>query len=131
MARRKARAPLWVQWLIVWIVVSGLGSTGLMYLRSRGIVSDGAFQPVASLVCQPGERLRTAYGTRDERVDDRGRNDPRSSRALTYAALDAAVCVGADGTGTDVRGRFTAVVIGLGGLAGGALVGLLFLSQRR
>lgn len=131
MARRKGRAPLWVQWLIVWIVVSGLGSTGLMYLRSRGVVGDGAFQPIVPFVCGPGARLETAYGSRDERVDNRGRSDPTSGRTLTYAALDEAVCVAPEGTRTDARGRFTAVMIGLGAVAGGALVGLLFVSQRR
>lgn len=131
MARRKARAPRWVQWLIVWIVVSGLGAAGLMYLRARGAIGDQAFQPVGSLVCGPGERLQTSYGTRDERVDRLGRNDPTSSRTLSYAALDAAVCARPDGTGTDVRGRFTAAVLGVSGLAGAVLVGLLFVSQRR
>lgn len=131
MARSKGRAPLWVQWLIVWIVMSGLASTGLMYLRSRGVVGDGVFQPVVPLVCGEGARLETAYGTRDERVDNRGRSDPTSSRTLTYAALDDAACVAPDGTRTDAKGRLTAVMIGLGGAAGAALVGLLFVSQRR
>lgn len=131
MARRKGRAPLWVQWLIVWIVVSGLGSTGLMYLRSRGVFGDALFRPVVPLVCAPGARLETAYGTRDERVDRLGRSDPTSSRALTYAALDEATCVAADGTRTDAKGRLTAVMLGTGALGGGILVGLLFVAQRR
>lgn len=131
MARRRGRAPRWVQWLIVWIVVSGLGSSGLMYLRARGVVDDRVFQPVLPLVCGQGARLDTAYGTRDERVDDRGRNDPASSRALSYAALDEATCVAPDGTRVDAKGRLTAVILGLGALGGGVLVGLLFVAQRR
>ncbi len=62
MARRKRRAPVWLQYLIVWIVVSGLGAAGLMFLRSRGVVSDAIFQPLAPVLCDAGSRLETAYG---------------------------------------------------------------------
>lgn len=131
MARRRGQAPLWVQWLIVWAVVSGLSAAGLMYLRSRGLVGDALFQPLAPVLCPQGGRIDTAYGTRTEHVDDLGRSDPTSSRSLTYAALDAATCVSADGQRTDVTGRLTAAVIGLGGVAGATVVGLLALLRRR
>lgn len=131
MARRRGRAPLWVQWFIVWAVVSGLSAAGLMYLRSRGSVGDAVFQPLASVLCPPGARIETAYGTSTEHVDDLGRSDPTSSRTLNYAALDTASCVSAQGTRTDVKGRLTAATIVIGGVAGTALVGLLAALRRR
>lgn len=131
MARRKKRVPVWVQLFVVWIVISGLTSTGVMYLRARGTIGDAVFAPIAPLVCGAGDELETAYGTSDERVNNRGRSDPTSSRTLTYATLDAAACVSSTGERSAVTGRFTIVMLGLGGLFGGAVVGALALSMRR
>lgn len=131
MARRKARAPRWVQWLIVWIVVSGLGASGVMFLRSRDVFDDAAFQPLAPLVCGPGARLETAYSSRLNVVNNRGQSTPNAGRQQVSTGLDSALCVAPDGTRRDARFRFTAAVIALGGLGGAALVGLLRLLQRR
>jgi hypothetical protein len=131
MARRKGRAPLWVQWLIVWIVVSGLGVSGALFLRSRDVFGDAAFQPLAPLVCGPDARLETAYSSRTSLVNNRGQSTPNAGRQQVSTGLDSAACIAPDGTRDEARVRFTAVVLGLGGLAGAAFVGLLMLLPHR
>jgi hypothetical protein len=131
MARRTRGAPVWVQWLIVWVVVSGLGASAMMFLRSRDVFDDAAFQPLAPLVCGPGARLETAYSSRLNVVNNRGQSTPNAGRQQVSTGLDSAMCVAPDGTSHEARGRFTAAVIALGGLAGAVLVGLLRLLQRR
>ncbi len=131
MARSKRGAPVWVQWLIVWAVVSGLGTSGVMYLRSRGVFGDAAFQPIATLVCGPGARLETDYSSRLNVVNNRGQSTPNAGRQQVSTGLDRAMCVAPDGTRHDARFRFTATVLALGGLGGAVVVGLLRAVQRR
>lgn len=128
---RKGRAPRWAQWLILWIVVSGLLSTGLMYLRARGVVGDGAFQALARPLCGKNARLETAYSSRETSVTFEGQYTPVAGRQQISTGLDSAVCVTAEGTRTDVAAGFTAAMIALGGLAGGVMVGSLAAFGRR
>lgn len=130
MGRKKRRAPVWLQYLIVWIVVSGLGASGLMFLRSRGVVGDAIFQPLVPVLCAAGSRLETAYGSRESTVDRLGRSSP-TGRQQVSTGLDRATCVAPDGRTTVVSGGLTALVLALGGAAGGVLVALLALMQRR
>jgi hypothetical protein len=130
MGRGKRRAPVWLQYLIVWIVVSGLGASGLMFLRSRGVVSDAIFQPLVPVLCDAGSRLETAYSSRESTVDRQGRTS-QTGRQQTSTGLDRATCVAPDGRTTAVTGGLTALVLALGGAAGALLVALLVLVQRR
>ncbi len=130
MGRKKRRAPVWLQYAIVWIVVSGLGASGLMFLRSRGVVSDAVFRPLVPLLCDAGSRLETAYSSRESTVDQRGRSSP-VGRQQVSTGLDSAACVAPDGRRTLVTGGLTALVLALGGAAGGVLVALLALTSRR
>ena len=50
----RGRAPVRLQLLIVWIVLSGLGASVLMFMRSRDIFGDAVFQPLAPVLCAPG-----------------------------------------------------------------------------
>jgi len=129
MGRR--RAPIWVQLLIVWAVTSGIGASGLMYLRSHGILGDAVFQPLAPILCEPGERLETAYSSRVSDVDGRGRSSPSGGRQVVSTGLDDAECVSPDGRRVSVKGKLTTLVLAIGGLAGAAVTGAIGLARRR
>lgn len=131
MGRRKGQAPVWVQVLIIWIVVSGLGTMGVMFLRSRDVFSDAIFQPLVPLLCQAGDRIETRYSSRMNLVDDRGRSSTTgANRQQVSTGLDAATCVSPDGRQTAATG-FTPAVLGIGGLVGGGLLGLGALTRKR
>ena len=74
MGRKQGKAPVWLQVLIVWIVISGLGTMGVMFLRSRDVFGDAVFQPLVPLLCQAGNRIETRYSSRRNLVDDKGRS---------------------------------------------------------
>lgn len=131
MGRRKKQAPVWLQLLIVWIVVSGLGASGLMFLRARDVVSDAVFQPLAPLLCGAGARIDTAYSSRMSLVDNRGRSTPVAGRQQVSTGLDRATCVWPDREGVAVTGGFTAVVLALGGVAGAVVVAGMMALRRR
>jgi hypothetical protein len=129
MGRR--RAPVSLQLLVVWIVLSGLGASGLMFLRSRDIVGDAVFQPLAPVLCGPGDRIETAYSSRASTVDAKGRSSPTAGRQVVSTGLDDAVCVSSDGRRVSVKGGFTALVLALGAVAGAVATGVLALARRR
>jgi hypothetical protein len=60
-SKRRTKAPVWVQLLVVWLVVSGLGLSVLLYLRASGKLSDAIFQPLAPALCGRSNRIETAY----------------------------------------------------------------------
>jgi hypothetical protein len=130
MGRRKGQAPVWVQVLIVWIVISGLGAAGVMFLRSREVFSDAIFQPLVPVLCQGGDRIETRYSSRMNLVDDRGRSSTTgANRQQVSTGLDAATCVSADGRQAEAAG-FTPLVLGIAGIAGAVFVGLVALTRR-
>lgn len=130
MGRRKGQAPVWVQVLIVWIVISGLGAAVVMFLRSRQVFSDAVFQPLVPVLCQAGDRIETRYSSRMNLVDDRGRSSTTgANRQQVSTGLDAATCVSPDGRQAVATG-FTPLVLGIAGIAGGVFVGLVALTRR-
>lgn len=130
MGRRKGQAPVWVQVLIVWIVISGLGATGVMFLRSREVFSDAMFQPLVPVLCQAGDRIETRYSSRMNLVDERGRSSTTgANRQQVSTGLDAVTCVSPDGREAVATG-LTPLVLGIAGIAGGVFVGLVALTRR-
>ena len=120
--------PVWLQYLIVWVAGAGPGASGLMFLRSRGVVSDAIFVAAGPVLCEAGSHLETAYGSRESTVDRLGRSSS-SERQQISTGLDSARCVAPDGRTTVVTGGLTALVLGLGGAAGSLLalaIALLF-----
>ncbi len=63
-------------------------------------------------------------------MDRLGRSSPTGRRQVS-TGLDSATCIAPDGRTTTVTGGLTALVLALGGAAGGVLVALLALMQRR
>lgn len=64
-------------------------------------------------------------------VDDKGRSSPTGGgRQVVSTGLDSATCVSPDGRRLAATG-FVPVVLGLGGLAGAAIVGLLAVARGR
>jgi hypothetical protein len=127
----RGRAPVWLQLLIVWVVLSGLGASALMFMRSRNVFGDAVFQPLAPILCAPGGRIETTYGSRASTVDAKGRSAPSGGRQLVSTGLDDAVCVSPDGRRVPVKGGLTALVLALGAVGGAVVTGTLALARRR
>jgi hypothetical protein len=112
-ARRRKKISWRTQIAIVWFVIAGLLTFGLLNLRSNGKLTDRPFQPLALVLCQAGEELKTDYVwvSASSRWTDDGR------RSYSGPSLKSVECVTAAGDRRSVRGfiplLWTAVAIPL------------------